>query len=341
MLNNLYKLFKNNSLKSPLEDFTTEAFVGVLKFDNSLLNDFCVMFLGLEQEEFSIKTQVKYSLEDDINCIVDIVIESQNQLCFIENKVNSKEGYRQLERYSIVLNLFKSTDKRTYLFYCTKKFEEKKIIEHKFAQFRWFQLAKFLEKHPSKNPITEDFLKFIKLKKMSQDLTITTKNTFVIENLFETIELINGHLNRAKPLFIQTFKKEANRINDGFSTTQIANHKRLIYYFKEIIGNQSDGWSEIKYGFQLNNLTIYCGIWIDKKNSEYNNFKKHILNNSYEFEVLDNPNGFAIELSESLGKYLNDVDGDEKILDWYKNTFNEFLGLIEDTKHLSWKINIA
>lgn len=341
MLNNLYKLYKNNNLKSPLEDFTTEAFVGILKFDNSLLNDFCVMFLGLKQEEFSIKTQVKYSLEDDINCIVDIVIESQNQLCFIENKVNSNEGHRQLERYSNVLNIFKSTNKRTYLFYCTKKFEEKKIIEHQFTQFRWFQLAKFLEKHPSKSPIKQDFLKFIKLKKMSQDLTITTKNTFVIENLFETIELINGHLNRAKPLFIQTFKKEANRINDGFSITQIANHKRLIYYFKEIIGNQSDGWSEIKYGFQLNSLTIYCGIWIDKKNSEYNNFKNHILNNSYEFEVLDKPNGFAIELSESLGKYLNDVDGDEKILDWYKNTFNKFLGLIEDTKHLSWKINIA
>lgn len=340
MLNNLFKLFKNNSLKSPLEDFTTEAFVGILKFDHSLLNDFCVMFLGLEQEEFSIKTQVKYSLEDDINCIVDIVIESQNQLCFIENKVNSKEGYRQLERYSNVLNLFKSADKRTYLFYCTKKFEEKKIIEHQFAQFRWFQLAKFLEKHSSKSPVTEDFLKFIKLKNMSQDLTITSKNTFVIENLFETLDLINGHLNRVKPLFIQTFKKEANRINDGFSMTQIANHKRLIYYFKEIIGNQSDGWSEIKYGFQLNNLTIYCGIWIDKKNSEYNNLKNHILNNSYEFEILDKPNGFAIELSESLGKYLNDVDGDEKILDWYQNTFNTFLELIEDTKHLSWKINL-
>lgn len=339
MLNNLYRLYKNNNNKSPLEDFTTESFVGILRFDEYLLNDFCISFLGLEKESFNIKTQVKYSLIDDIDCIVDIVIESEHQLCFIENKVNSREGYRQLERYSKVLDVFKAQGKTTYLFYCTKNFEDKTVVEHNFNQFRWFQVAKFLEKHPSKSAVKEDFLKFIKLKRMSQDLTLTTKSTFVIENLFETIELINGHLNRAKPLFIQTFNKNS-KVNDGFSTTQIINHKRLIYYFKEILGS-SDGWSEIKYGFQLNSLKIYCGIWIDKKNSEYNNFKNHIINNHYDFEILDKPNGFAIELSESLGKYLNDKNGDEEILNWYRNSFNKFLAVIENSKDLNWKINIV
>lgn len=340
MLNNLYRLYKNHKHKSPLEDFTTESFVGILKFDESLLTDFCVSFLGLERDTFSINTQVKYSLIDDIDCIVDIVIESSNQLCFIENKVNSQEGYRQLERYSKVLNIFNLEGKTTYLFYCTKNFEEKYITEHRFNQFRWFQVAKFLEKHPSESRIKDDFLKFIKLKKMSQDLTLTTKNTFVIENLFETIELINGHLNRAKPLFIQIFDKGSVRINDGFSTTQIINHKRLIYYFKDVIGT-SDGWSEIKYGFQLNNLRIYCGIWIDKKNTEYNNFKTYIINNPHEFQILDKSNGFAIELSESLGKYINDNDGDEKILNWYRDSFIKMKDIIEKTKNLTWKINIA
>mgnify|MGYP003365260612 CR=1 FL=1 len=341
MLNNLYRLYKNNKHKSPLEDFTTESFVGILKFDESLLTDFCVSFLRLEKEVFSINTQVKFSLIDNANCIVDIVIESSNQLCFIENKVNSREGFRQLERYSKVLDTYNLEGKTTYLFYCTKNFEEKTLTKHKFNQFRWFEVAKFLQRHPSESKIKEDFLKFIKQKKMSQDLTLTTKNTFVIENLFETIELINGHLNRAKPLFIETFDKEGARINDGFSTTQIINYKRLIYYFKDVIG-ESDRWSEIKYGFQLNNLKIYCGIWIDKKNTEHDNFKTYILNNQNGFQIINskNGNGFGIELSESLGKYINENDCDEKILSWYRDSFNIIKDVIEKTKNLNWKINI-
>lgn len=337
MLNNIYRLFLQSTNKSPLEDFTTESFVGILNFDECLLNDFCVLFLGLEKESFIIKSQVKFSLINDVDCIVDIVIESENQICFIENKVNSKEGFRQLERYCKVLNIRKSEGKKTFLFYCTKKNEKKEISDHSFKQFRWFELAKFLANHPSENAIKEDFLKFIKLKKMSQDLTLTAKNTFVIENLFEAIELIDGHLERVKPIFIQTFDKN-RKINDGFSTAQIIKHKRLIYFFKEVLG--SNGWSEVKFGFQLTSLKIYCGIWVDKKNSDYSNLKKHILNDKSKFEILDKQNGFGIELSESLAKYINVKDADDKILNWYKDSFKELAQVIENTKMLNWKINI-
>ncbi|MBF7091401.1 PD-(D/E)XK nuclease family protein [Flavobacterium sp. ALJ2] len=339
MLNNLYKLYNNNNLKKPLEDFTTESFAGILRYDYQLLNDFCVKFLNLEEEKFTIKTQIKYSLKNDINCIVDVVIESENQICFIENKVDSKEGHRQLERYSEVLNIFTKENKKTYLFYCTKNFEEKLITEHNFKHIRWFQIAKFIGTYSKNSPIEQDFLKFLKSKKMTQNLTITTKDMLVIENLFETIDLINGHLERVKPLFIQTFNKGSNRINDGFSTTQILRHKRLIYHFKDIIG-KADGWSEIKYGFQLNNLNIYCGIWIDKKNTEYINFRNHILNNNYNFKILDKPNGFAIELNQSLNIYVNEINGDEKILDWFRDSFSKLFQVLTDTNQLDWKINI-
>ncbi|MNU76943.1 hypothetical protein D3C71_665060 [compost metagenome] len=341
MLNNLYRLYKSNRLKSPLEDFTTEAFAGILKFDSSLLNDFCVDFLNLKEEDFVLKTQVKYALEDDNDCIVDMVIEGPNQICFIENKVDSKEGFRQLERYSKVLDLFQSQGKSTYLFFCTKNAEVKTITEHHFKQFRWFEVAKFVEKHPSESAIKKDFLSFLKLKKMSQNLTITTKNMFIIENISETIELINGHLDRIKPFFEEAFNKNrSNKISDGLNITQILKHKRLIYYFKEIMGNSSDGWSEIKYGFQLNSLNIYCGIWVDKQNSKYTAFRDYLLNNQSDFKTVDLPNGFAIELGESLAAYLDDPDGDEKILNWSKEAFGKFQKLIEETTDLSWKLTV-
>ncbi|WP_300659787.1 hypothetical protein, partial [Fluviicola sp.] len=210
-----------------------------------------------------------------------------------------------------------------------------------FKQFRWFQVARFVEKHPSESAIKNDFLSFLKLKKMSQDLTITTENTSAIKSIFEAIELVNGYLDRAKPSFEKAFNADkSNKISDGFSTTQILHHKRLIYYFKEIIGNPSDGWSEIKYGFQLNSLQIYCGIWVDKKNSKYVAFKEYIQNNKADFIIYDLPNGFAVELNESLERYQGDQDGDEKILNWFKEAFGRFQNVIEQTNHLSWRLTI-
>ena len=125
MINNLFKLYLRNTSKTPLEDFTTEAFAGILKYDPIIKNEFIRVFLKIPQGEYQIKTQVKYDLENDMNCIVDLVFENEDIICFIENKVNSKEGYRQLERYSKVLDIYNLENKKTYLRYCTKYYDNK------------------------------------------------------------------------------------------------------------------------------------------------------------------------------------------------------------------------
>jgi hypothetical protein len=65
---------------------------------------------------------------------------------------------------------------------------------------------------------------------------------------------------------------------------------------------------KLDMAFCVNTLRIYCGI--DKKNSEYNNFKKNTFNNPYGFEILDKTEMACREISESLGKYINDIDGE-------------------------------
>jgi hypothetical protein len=94
------------------------------------------------------------------------------------------------------------------------------------------------ENHQS--PIKEDFKNLYKIiKKMSQDLTIIlAKNTFVIENLFETIELINGHLDRAKPLFIQPIKTQTELMMD--LQLKLPNTKTNLF-FKRNSRNSPDG----------------------------------------------------------------------------------------------------
>lgn len=337
MLNNLFKLYLRNRTKTPLEDFTTEAFAGILNYDSKIKNDFVSTFLQLPEKDYRIKTQVKYDLDNDTNCIIDFVLESEDIICFIENKVNSKEGDRQLERYGKVLDIYFNDGYKTYLRYCTKYFDDKPLDVHHFNQFRWFQIARFL-KYYSENALVRDFLEFLKRKNMSQELTITTKDLFAIENLVETIEIIKGYLERVKPLFLKTFKSQI-KLSDGCTTTQLLLHKRMIYYYKDIVGQS--GWSEIKYGFQTSSSNIYVGIWVDKANSDYPIFKNHFENNDYGFKIVNLDRGIAIELKASLQNFINDENADSQISDWFKDSFSKFSSLIESINNASWKIGIS
>ena len=72
---------------------------------------------------------------------------------FFENKVNSKEGYKQLKRYAEHLDKLE-TDKKC-LVYITKNHESKtksKIFEKcktniEFVHIRWYQIFNFLKKY--------------------------------------------------------------------------------------------------------------------------------------------------------------------------------------------------
>ena len=132
MLDQLLRLYKKNRTKTPLGDFTTEVFVGLLNMEDGVKESFMTEFLELPKDDDRLKTHMQYSLEDDTNCIVDFVIESESRICFIENKVNSKEGDRQLERYGKVLETFAENDwilhPDTLEAYCKKKPNSQKLL---------------------------------------------------------------------------------------------------------------------------------------------------------------------------------------------------------------------
>ncbi len=334
MFNQLLKLYRSHSKKTPLEDFTTEILVGLLNIEKEIKNSFISDFLELPSAEYQLRTQVKYELKNDTNCIVDFVIENDDLICFIENKVNSKEGERQLERYGKVLD---SYSKNTKLLYCTKYYDNKEYSKHNFTQIRWFEVAKFLNTF-NNNSFAIEFIKFLTTHKMAQKLTFSAQDFLTLENLQNILLITNEHLDRVKPVFQETFKSN-KKISDVRSASQVINHNRLIFMFSDIISE--NGWSEIKYGFQLDNPSIYVGIWIDKTNNDYENFIKAIEPFKDQFLVNKMDIGISIELKKGISTYLNDEQSDTYIADWFKNAFNTFEKLIKETPELNWKINVA
>jgi len=334
MFNQLLKLYRTHSKKTPLEDFTTELFVGLLNIEKEIKKSFISDFLDLPNADYYLRTQVKYELKNDTNCIVDFVIESDDLICFIENKVNSKEGKRQLERYGKVLD---SYSKKTKLLYCTKYYDNKGYSNHHFKQIRWFEVAKFLNKFED-NSLVVEFINFLTTHKMAQKLTFSAQDFLTLENLQNILSLTNEHLDRVKPIFQETFKSP-KKISDVRSVSQVLRHNRLIFMFSDIISE--NGWSEIKYGFQLGNPAIYVGIWIDKKNNAYTDFIKAIEPFKNKFIIKKIEIGISVELKKDISVYLNDDDADTDIANWFKDAFIEFGNLIKNTSNLNWKINVA
>lgn len=336
MLNQLLKLYKKHSQKTPLEDFTTEAFVGLLCLEENIKSKFITDFLHLPEGNYTLKTQVHYALKDDTDCIVDFVLESENTICFIENKVDSKEGKRQLERYGKVLSIYRDDDYETKLVYCTKYFDKKSYQNHNFLPIRWFEIAKYLKQF-NNCTLAIEFNNFLKINNMAQELTFSAQDFLTFENIQNIINSTINYLDRVKPIFISTFKTES-KISDGITTNQIVKHNRLIYYYKDVIGN--GGWSELKYGFILNQPMIYVGIWVDKSNDNYTALSKLMENTTQEFTIVKIDKGISIELRLDISTMLNDKHSDTKITDWFKESFIQFDNFIKTSATtLKWKTN--
>lgn len=124
--------------------------------DQEVLNLFVNEVIKVEGSNFNINSQKKYNLPEDINCIIDIVIENDEVVCFVENKIDSGEGTRQLERYSEVLKGIKDTEgKKVFLRYCTKYYDKKDVSFIDFSQYRWSDVYSFFEKYKENLVITK------------------------------------------------------------------------------------------------------------------------------------------------------------------------------------------
>lgn len=173
---------------------------------------------------------------------------------------------------------------------------------------------------------------------MAQELTLTATDFLTLENLQNILKITNDYLDRVKPIFESTFKSHI-KISDVRSTSQILNHNRLIYMFKDILGE--NGWSEIKYGFELNNPSIYVGIWVDKSNTQFEQFDNLINKLPADFIIDKRKIGTSIELKKEISGFLNDEEADAKIADWYKTSFIRFADFIKSEPQLEWKIKVA
>lgn len=333
---NLYTK-SGNSNRTPLEDFNTESFANILRLYENIKSDFIFNFLRLPQDSYQIKTQLKRDLPDDVNCIIDLVFIGENNICFIENKVESQEGWEQLRRYSDILDIHYLKLKK-HLYYCTKhtdlKNENGQYDIYNFKQFKWFEIAKFLRKYQKENPLINDYLKFLNYYKMAQENTFKSENLLSMENMLKTIEVAEFHIQNCKPEFNKLFGSE--KYDRNFNWSQLKTHNRICHYNSGILKSNLKEYSEILYSIEFSDLKLRTQIYLPSNNSQYQEFKKISFDKDI-IKTSDFGNGFCYYIDTDLGRFLNDENSDRHIKHWYLDSFEIMRNFISANPQLDWR----
>ncbi|MCB0462833.1 MAG: PD-(D/E)XK nuclease family protein [Flavobacteriaceae bacterium] len=338
MFLDLIQLYRKNQNigKIPLEDFNTEVFANILKMYPKVCEDFCLNFLKLPLDNYIIKTQYhQFIASQKPNCIIDLVLIGDSNICFLESKVESIEGDEQLLRYEMAL-IENHSEKGKYLLYCTKYSDPKKVdlIRNtvSFNQIRWYQIAKFLKQY-KENPIIKSYLEFLNQYKMSQDNTLKSENLIAMENMRKTIEIVEFHIENSKHAFIELFG--GTSLNKNANWDQIKDKNRVCYYKDNILKTEKNAWSEILYAIEFGELKMTSQIYVDKNHESYQDFVD--LKVPENFKKVEFDFGAAIQLQEELGKYLNNIYADKHIQDWFIDSFKQIKSLI-NTNELQWNL---
>jgi len=202
----LSRLLKITTGSIRLEDFFTEIVAHLFATNQEI---FYAWLQGFRVLNISSLLNVKVSTQQTYEPLAghdtpsrpDIVIELETEegysCIFIESKVGSKEGDRQLERYAEILHTKSGFDQKVLL-YITRDFDpkdESKLfhnMEHpnlQFQQLRWHQFYHFLK--PYKDiALVQEILSFMEEYRMANRNKFSSIDILTLVNFKDSLQLL-------------------------------------------------------------------------------------------------------------------------------------------------------
>ena len=354
----IFKILFNLKLRNsnqPLEDYLTEIFAYCLSSNKDLTNDFLDYFKisEINHEQINISTQIELKAlqNHETDSRLDMAIFSESATFFFENKINAKEGHKQLSRYAEHLDLLNNKEKK--LIYITRDFDEKKsstifkncktLYKNDLIQIRWFEVFRFLKKHNT-NSIVFELLNFMKQNKLSMNNQFTPIDILTMSNFSNIRKLMDE-------VMFGEVSKEFKKVNGSITQpstclTQLKSHDRYIYY-----ANHNEKMT-VLFGFWMNstNEKDYpeIGIQIEinpnsNKNIQIREVFKKISEECdgwYTYSVTDITKWAAVVKKQSLQNILSKENHIAEIKQYFisiikelDNIFNKYSDLPINTKH--------
>jgi hypothetical protein len=319
--------------KTPMEDFCTEILAGILAGDQEVGDAFVNEVLQIEGGGFSFTTQETFRSPNPAHpdCRVDLVVRTEEMICFVEHKVESKEGYIQLERYAGILETYKP-GLNTYLKYCTKYYDQKDISCHDFHQFRWADVFRFLRRWESSGTVNQ-FLNFLNEYDMSDNMEFTLNDLTALQGISPVVKKMDRYLEKVRAVFKLYF--DDSRVKDSNNLNQIKSQSRYIFHLAYVFG--AVNYSELGVGFDFAEDTspqLKVWIWTNDKNSKATEFRLAIQNSGF-------PNNGEnwLGVTKPLSDFISSGNMEKDIENWFAGVFNDLQLFIKGYPELDWHIS--
>lgn len=339
LLQRLHKFYRSEARrenpKMPLENYTTECLVGILEADQGLLRAFAKEVLNIievsDDETIRIESQ-KYYGTGSGRRYIDVAIEGNKWLCFIENKVESQErmtsGDEGEDQIAAYIEILKQEEERRgiecYMRYCTKWSDPKTETRHHFYQFLWNDVARFWGKADYKdNHLIQDFIAFLTSQKMAHNMNFQAKDIESLENMQDNLNRMDQYLEkRIRPLLIGEWVRNFEK--------QLKEHNRHVLCCK---GNYNgSGYWDICIGFVFDEApSVSITFFVDRKVTNHEAVFKQLRD---AVEAAKQPKLFKIEhgiyfqYRKPITAFSAEVEMEGAITKWYKEHIPLTLGIL-------------
>jgi len=339
LFSQLLKLYRNNLARIPLEDFITEAFTGVLYSSEVLIDKFVNEVLRVNGVGFHLETQKRYNSNSSI---IDMVFENEECICFVENKVESSEGYEQLNKYAKILS---ESNKKSYLFYCTKYFDKKDGQNYtdlgceKFLQYKWSDVYDFLYKNRINN-IVKMFLSFLEEESMNSIQDFSQEDIVCMKRMFTTISKMSEIFQFLTPEFEKYFGSPKTR--DNPAVKQIQKYNQYAMWTDAILAGKKH--SEILLAFSFEDdlsPKLRIQIWCDNGHEQYEKFVEVSKKELPYANCYITQKGINVWFDADLTDFISKENQFDEIKLWFVDKMiiiNEFVQKTQKDSLLNWHL---
>jgi hypothetical protein len=258
LFNSLLRLQSRDPDRTPLEDYFTELVAYLLQDAPEILTALLRRFELTKLPEpvlATIATQVSYERlnEHEMDSRPDLVIKLQAEntqgLVFIESKIGSTEGPKQLRRYAEHLADHTEMAERTLVF-ITRDYEPKnatkllvglEVAAIRFVQLRWHEVYYFLKKNFAANWLAREVCRFMEKNRMEQALQFNPVDLLALTNFRQAKAMMDQSLNG--PVMRRLQQVGGEKIKFDLAMEQFERHNRYIIILRQLNGL----WAGIGY----------------------------------------------------------------------------------------------
>lgn len=335
------------------EDFLTELFIRTLERSRTNSNILCQAFLnkltginGLNIVD--IQSQVTHG-----NRRIDIEIRAtdasgEERLIFIENKVGSTEGDRQLPDYAQILSnlVLKQKISRGHIIYLTVYYEpkERQVVlagtdKVDFFQCRWGDIYNVLvdtlpKVHIEDRILLQEFTSYLKENGMSKQTTFSPIDLVGLTRMPALVSILEDCLRD------EVWERYCNYVGENKPMTGVNWVSSLRSYNSFKYYSSDEFWVSI--GFNLKEEYSEASIWIGASsrhprcNEVFQATKKYAdaSNDVWKYIEVDNRKGMAA--NQSLKTFLTEDNHVDVIRKWFIKKMDDLDEFRKEYPNLPW-----